>query len=377
MTEGQSLLDRMTAYVRRFVSLPANLPGQDLVLALWAMHTWMMPHWAATPRLVITAPTKRAGKTLCCEVLMPLCQGAEMFSTIRPVMLVRAIDDTGGRVTLVLDEGEKLESNALGDTRSILASGYVPGGFHGISVGLGRRKYPTYAPVMINGINMINIMDVVRDRSIVVHLQRSIVGRENFRNPTIRAGALAEAKVILSQMAAYFQTVPAMVEPAFLDGRDQEIWTPLFSLAHALKLDAPTIRRLTACCMDLVGERDTPSSRTLANADVEERLAMQEWGARAVRDLARVLPAATERASGDVWSTVAVGSLLALPDAPWRGFKGVGLDENALARLVGVYGLGSDVVRMGKGRKAKQLHGYKASKVRMAAAKLLASLSPE
>jgi hypothetical protein len=54
------LLDEFVAAIRRHVILPAEAA---LVIALWIAHTWVYEKFEQTPRLAITSPTERCGKS--------------------------------------------------------------------------------------------------------------------------------------------------------------------------------------------------------------------------------------------------------------------------------------------------------------------------
>src|SRR6185369_16155858 len=62
---GQLLAD-----LRRAVLAHVVLPdGAGTMIALWAMHTWTLDAGCFTPRLALTSPTKRCGKSTVLELL--------------------------------------------------------------------------------------------------------------------------------------------------------------------------------------------------------------------------------------------------------------------------------------------------------------------
>jgi hypothetical protein len=76
-----TLLGELTELYTRHVVLP---PGAVTVLAAWTMHTWVPGVSHYTPRLLVTSPTKRCGKTLVLELLEATCARAILSASLRP-----------------------------------------------------------------------------------------------------------------------------------------------------------------------------------------------------------------------------------------------------------------------------------------------------
>lgn len=370
VSKGQALLESITAYLNRYVALPSNVEGQDLVLALWAIHTWMYERFPSTPYLTVTASTKQAGKTLCMEVLKEICRGGKMFATLRPLMLVRVIEAFEGRCTLFLDEAEKMGSAALGDLRSIMTSGYRVGGVHGITADKSFKEFRTYAPKCFALIG--DVVDVVRDRSIVIYLRRAQPAVDFLAH---RGAAEQEARMIQAGILAYFaKEVPAMVEVTALKGREREIWTVLYSIAEGLKLDAATMERLQRATSDLIGLKSAEARSYSAVQESEVEAGDVSMGEQALLDLDAVLDAPTRKLTGNIHSAEAVRRLKAISTSPWRTFKGRGLDVDALADLVSRFNVKPKNLRMERGESGLMLKGYNGEAVRLAAATLRTSL---
>jgi hypothetical protein len=107
-------------------------------------------------------------------------------------------------------------------------------------------------------------------------------------------------------------------------------------------------------------------SNVVAEAEAEERT----YAERAVRDLASVL----QPSEAAIFSALAVERMKAINSAPWRMYKGEGLDAMKLASLVNPFlSQSRNPVRMvtGKGAKsAKQGRGYRREDILSALAKL-------
>lgn len=364
-SKGQELLEGFEAFILRYVALPAEPANQSIVLALWAIHTWMYERFTATPYLAITASTKRAGKTLAMDVLGSLCRNARTYATLRPLMLVRLIEAFEGRCTLFLDEAEKMSAAGLGDLRSIMTSGYRVGGKHGISAGSEFKDFRTYAPKCMALIG--DVMDVVRDRAIVVHLQRGTPDQDFY---AMRDEAVIDAENLIRTMREYFVTVPPRRSPAHLKEREQEIWTVLYSIADALALDKATQERLDRACSDLVSLKSL-DARTYSNVADELELAEASAGVNALLDLATVFAqAGVEKLRTDT----VIDKLQNIPTSGWRYYRG-GLNADKLAALVSRFGVGPVLMSFGGKDKVtgkqNKARGYRRSEVDGAVAKHL------
>src|SRR5258708_39092 len=123
---ADNLLKRCMAWLHRFVALS---PQQAVVIAAWALHTWVIDAADWTPYLHVTAPEKGCGKTRLLEVLETIVCNPCRTGGMTPAALIRTVD--ADRPTLLLDEidavfgGNKDMAEAL---RGILDEGAKRGG---------------------------------------------------------------------------------------------------------------------------------------------------------------------------------------------------------------------------------------------------------
>lgn len=348
---GQTLLLAVESFICRYVHFPAEPVNQSLVLALWTLHTWIYQRFSATPYLAITARTKQSGKTLCMETLSLLCRGAKSFATIRMLAVVRLAEAYSAELTCFFDEAEQLSRSAAGDLRSLMMAGYRRGQTHPVTTGKTTIEYPVYFPKVFACIGDPN--DTLRDRSLPCTLER---GKPTASLHAEYEMAQGNAHALIEQFRAYMLTVDGLPQktPEFLEGRNAEISTVLWSLALALRLDRQTTDRLVQALSDMCAMKTTDARRyTEAQAD-EDKTQDRTYAERALRDVLRTLRD-DERA---VFSSVAVDRLIALPDGPWRFYRGVPLDQPTLTGLLATMGVRSLHVRMGD-RRSKQLQGYR------------------
>lgn len=352
-SKGQALIGRMADWIAGYMFLPDR--SVAIVLALWALNTWTFKRFDAVPYLCITAATKQAGKTRLMEILKMISANGRMFGAMTPAAYFRLMEAFDSHMTVYFDEAETLSSGAVGVMRTVMNTGYrkgqtiprtVPGG--------GVTEFPVFGPKAFALIGDVN--DTLRDRSIVITLER---GRPDKDFDIGYAEAEAEKLVAdikaLSGHTAELRTV----KPEFLNGRDREIWTPLFSLAHALKLDRETMDDLTRCAADLTAMKTAERKRYSELAAKEDDAIDVAYGERALADLRAILRDGEKH----VFSAVAVERMRALPTGPWRTFRGVGLTDIVLANLVSRYGVQTRRFRVG-GRGSEQRRGYSAADIR-------------
>jgi hypothetical protein len=335
---GQAIVERLIDYVRKYVYLDEKrYPGQYLVYVLWCLHTWVSERMPATPYLDICAPGKGSGKTLVLEVAQTLVRKCDqLFTTVRPLMWCRLIESFKGLCTIALDEAEKLSAQTLGDTRSLIASGYIPGGVHGITSGDEFKMFSTFCPKMFAQIG--DIQPILRDRSICLELTKA--GPANrpagaFR--ITRDVAKAEANAILADWFAFAEQngpVPIIV-PEFLEDREAEIWIAIYSVATYLGLHKATMEMLQGATIDASNRKRLPA-RLFSSVEGDKSTEDRTMGEKLVLDIKGLL---TEWESdtewkGGVWSVFMVERLRAIPTSPWRSWREHGLDQQNLAALL-------------------------------------------
>jgi hypothetical protein len=219
------------------------------------------------------------------EAASLLARGSLLTNTIRTMFICRRVAETEGRLTLFVDEAEKLESASFGDQRSMLASGYRRGGVHGVTVGKGTETFPVWCPKMFTSTR--SVTSVLHNRCIPIWMERSAERAKDLaplsleweRAEATAAGLTGDFKRLFPALTSpnlggrarkllaalspveqqkYREALTALGEdgaPAdvdsdegvqtwtpehLVDERDREIWTPLFTLARTMGLDAAT-----------------------------------------------------------------------------------------------------------------------------------------
>lgn len=374
---GNELIASVRAWLARYVVLT---PAQTLTLTVWCLHTWLYEQLTRTTPYIELTGVSGSGKTTVMEACKLLSRNGEILNTIRTLYMCRRIEEEEGRITLFVDEAEKLSSPSFGDQRSMLASGYRDGGVHGVSVGKGTVRFRSYAPKMFTSTR--TMTSVLHNRCIPIWCERGTptasLSREYERAEATAADLIQRFRAVcpaaspaggnlaalrkmgvkltdeqIAQVQAA-QTRVITVEADWLTNeRDREIWSPLFSLARTLGVDDATWNELQAASVDLSALRGV--ERRCDVKDEDEAAAERSYAVRLVQDCRAVVQ------PGEVLigSTDLVNRLRALPIGPWRAYQRSGLTEISLAQLLGAFGLEPKQRRVpGKGRKVNAVRGW-------------------
>jgi hypothetical protein len=120
--DGAELLDALSGAIRRHVVLRVT---EADALALWVVGVHAFGAWRIFPRVFLTAPDKRCGKTTLIEVLSCLVPRPLPADSITVAAIFRVIEAT--RPTLLLDEADHYCRNNE-EMRAVVNSGHSPAG---------------------------------------------------------------------------------------------------------------------------------------------------------------------------------------------------------------------------------------------------------
>lgn len=356
------IVKKIETFICDYVTL-ANMQ-YALPIALWIVGTYCFPEFDAYPYLAITAATKRSGKTRLSEMIGFCCSNPRAFAALTGPTMFRCIQEE--HPTLIFDEAEGLSSEAAGTMRSVLNVGYRRGQTVPRTFGQGIKEYDTYCPKVFVLIG--DVYDTLRDRSIVIFMKRA----ETRKRFTFEA-AKEEGKVIREltseavkgQLGAIMRTFQQHQGLPFLMDRDEEIWTSLFCLCEVF---CPgRLEELQACAADMAAEKTGEAVKYTANKEAEEEATKDEYRKRLLADVfslfvtdGKALP--TEHV---------IDKLKAIPTAPWRKYRGVGITAHDLAAMLEVFHLRPVRIALGSGRGNQKFYrGYKRTDVEKAMAKL-------
>lgn len=339
---ASGLIGEIESFLTRYISFGDR--SQALPLALWVAGTHIFEVFDAYPYLTITAATKRAGKTRLMELLSFIAARSHHTADITPAALFAMVEDE--KPTLMIDEAERFAASQK-DFRSIINSGYRRGGTVTRRLGKGVRHYKVYCPKVFVLIG--DVYDTLRDRSIIINLRRAHApqrliyadaqseGRELRdkleETAAIHGGRIADAYCDLDRMD-------------FLTDREEEIWSPLFSICRVLFPDR--CDELIRSAVDISTAKTAEAKKFTDLPQHEDAVQQVEYGERVLRDLIEIIRRQRRRSISTV---EAIPALRDLPTGPWRAFRGEGIKPNIegsmmLASLLEPFGVRPRTIRL-------------------------------
>lgn len=168
-TEGAILLEKISAFIKRFAFLPSDEAA--LVIALFVVHTWAIDAAEATPYLLLASPEKRSGKTRLLEVLGLMVRNPIMGASLSDSSVFRMVEAL--HPTLMIDEMDAVFHGAKNEAmRGVLNSGYRRSGHVWRVVKNDPTRFSTFCCKLLAGINNGNLPDTIRDRAIPIRMRR-------------------------------------------------------------------------------------------------------------------------------------------------------------------------------------------------------------
>jgi predicted DNA-binding protein (UPF0251 family) len=327
---GAALVPELTGAILKYVVLTEN---DALAVAMWILHAYCFDAFACTPRLAITAPEKRCGKTTLLDVIGLLVPRPLSTANISAAATFRTIEAV--RPTLLIDEADTFLSENE-ELRGILNSGHRKGGQVIRTVGddFEVRAFSTHTPVAIAQIG--KLPDTLADRSIHISMKRrapseTVSRLRHGRTPELSEVAMKAARWIADNADAIRECDPNIPDAIF--NRAADNWAPLFAVAEVAGSAVAAQARHVA--LGVCGVEEEPSLGAMLLADI-----------RSVFE---------EKGCGRMTSADLVAELVAVADRPWcECNRGKALTQNQLARRLKPFGIGPKTVRAGGGR----LKGY-------------------
>jgi hypothetical protein len=317
--EAQSTAEVLTAVraaFERHVVLPA---GGSIALALWVLHTWAFDAARFTPRIALTSPTKRCGKSTVLDLLRDLCRKALPSSNLTAAVLYRAVEMA--RPTLLVDEADSFLSENE-ELRGVLNAGYERGA--SVLRCVGDEFEPTafncFAPVAIAAIGV--LPGTLADRAVALRMERKpksvkVKRRDNRAREALHALRPRLARWAKDNLGELTEVEPEL--PEALNDRQRDICEPLLGIADLAGSEWPAAAREALVKLCGAAEADSADLRERALAAMWAHF--QEVGAGFL-----ALGAIVERMLADEsagWDTAARGRPLTTGGlAKWmRGFE--------------------------------------------------------
>jgi putative DNA primase/helicase len=323
--DGAALVAELKAAIRKYVVLTEN---DALTVALWVLHTYCFDAFPCTPRLAITAPEKRCGKTTLLDVIGLLVPRPLSTANISAAATFRTIEAV--RPTLLIDEADAFLSENE-ELRGILNSGHRKGGQVIRTVGddFEARAFSTHTPLAIAQIG--KLPDTLAYRSVHISMKRRLLSEGVARFCFGRTGDLSEvarkaARWVADNADAIRECDPNIPDAIF--NRAADNWAPLLAVAEVAGSAVATLGRHVA----------------LASCGIEEELSPRAMLLTDIRD------AFASKNCDRISSDELVAYLTALEERPWPECNhGKPITKAQLARRLKPFGLTSKVIRTAAG----------------------------
>jgi hypothetical protein len=298
-TDGAELLDDLVNTLTRFVIFADK--HSAAAVALWIAATHALPWFDCAPRLVITSPEKRCGKTRLLDIIEGTCNHPLATSDATVAAIFRSIppidENTGDSIaveatpTLIIDEADAIFGNSKvaeqhEDLRKLLNAGHQRGRPALRCVGPHQTptQFPTFAMAVLAGIG--SMPDTITDRAANIAMRRRAHGERvaQFRRRR-DTGTLKEIRYRLnrwvwsgadhdlSKTDTRNNNVRFAAERSMpVEDRAADTWEPLVAIADAAGGHWPGTAR--AACKALVAAADaadeTDSLNTKLLADIKQ-----------------------------------------------------------------------------------------------------------
>lgn len=305
--DPQHVLDDAVAILNRFCALP-NADSADAIV-LWCAATHALPSLPSAPRLTVTSPVKRSGKSRTLEIVHALSHAPLKTANASTAAIFRSLE-AEHPPTLIFDEvdtifGSRMVAEKNEELRGLLNAGFQRGWPTLRCVGPQQEptEFPTYAMAALAGIG--GLPDTITDRAVNIRMRRrkSTETVQPFRERRDRP-ALDEVRDALAGWLAddaVLKTLENSVPEMELEDRAADVWEPLVMIADTAGGTWPARARAAAARL---------------TRDVEHDEQEESVGVQLLSDLKAIFE---HRVRGDWLATVdLLQHLRQVDDGPWR-----------------------------------------------------------
>ncbi len=300
--------------------------GGDVAVTLWVLASYSIDAFRIFPKLLLSSPEKRCGKTTTLEVIDSLGNRSLIAASVSASSLFRAIDTW--QPTLLIDEADTF-IHGKDELRGVINSGHTKSAAYVLRSDEVQgewqpRKFSTWTPMIMAMIK--KPPSTIVDRSVVLELQRKAPGQHTQKLPidikehhtSLRRKIKRWADDHFGKLKVARPTVPTLQNERAMDN-----WTPLLAVA------------------DLIGWGEVARSAMVKLSGVEDNERAIET--ELLSDIREVLDGKNKIFSKDL-----VAALVQYEDRPWCEWRaGKPMTQNSLSKLLKPYKVLSKTVRIG------------------------------
>jgi hypothetical protein len=243
------LLFEIAAQLERHVMLPHEAA---VAVALWIMHAYCFDAFTISPRLVITSPEKRCGKTTLLRVVQALVPKSLAAATLPPPRCSARSRSIG-----LIDEADTfLPDNE--ELRGVINSGHEREGrvIRLVGEDFEPSAFSTFCPTVIAAIG--SLPGTIDDRGITIAMRRRLASESIVPFRSDRAGHLHELASKAARWVADHEYALRDADPdtpEALHDRACDNWRPLLAIADLAGGDWPQKVRSAAQTLSTQGRR--------------------------------------------------------------------------------------------------------------------------
>ncbi|WP_078085338.1 DUF3631 domain-containing protein [Microbulbifer mangrovi] len=325
--EGHTIATEIQQQFDRFCILPDS---GSIALTLWTIGTYCYDGFSIFPKLLLSSPVKRCGKSTVMELLSSMAHRALPTSNVSAAAIFRMIQEWSP--ALLIDEADTfLNKKDNSDMVGIINSGHRKSMAFVIRVGgddYKPQRFSTWSPMAIAMIS--EPPDTIRDRSITLTLRRKLATEKVQKVPVNINRNNHSLRQQCQRWARDHQRKLGMAEPdvpAVGNDRAEDNWIPLLAIADTIGGDWPNLARLAMSRLE-----DSPREN-------------QDYSTMLLTDL-RSIFLSTSR--DNLWTTELLGALIAMEDRPWGEWRnGRPISPHGLAKLLQPFGVKSQQLKKG------------------------------
>lgn len=323
---GADTLAQIADTFARYVALPQ---GAADALTLWAAHAHAFNVFSCSPRLNISSPEKRCGKTTLRDVLAVFVPRPLLTENLSVAVLFRLVD--AHAPTILADEYDAwIHDNE--ELRGLLNSGHRRSGqaFRCVGDNNEVRGFSVFAPAVLCGIG--TLPGTLHDRAVVIRLERAkpreLRARFDSRHTEHEQKLCRKlARWCADNLERFESCDPMLPENAF--NRLADNWRPLFAVAEIAGGDWPQRANIAFAKLNRQDDADMQGIGTMLLADIQRTF--------------------SNNRGEKMFSKVLVKTLGGLSDRPWpEAHKGKPITQTWLARRLRFFGISSRSLRIGK-----------------------------
>lgn len=329
--DGNKLLLELFSAYKNYVVLPTH---GGPTLALWTLYTYGFQHFEFSPRLAITSPEKRCGKSTLLIMLEILTHKALTASNISTASIYRVIELE--QPTLLLDEADTFLRREP-EMAGILNAGHRVGGQTIRTEYRGRQAIPTcfkcFSPCAIAAINKKSLPEPLLDRSISIQMRRKTADEhvEKLRTRVAEQKFYDLRRKCVRFMNDHGEEIGRLVPeiPDELSSRAADNWEPLLAIADFVGGIWPKIARNAA-----IGLID--------NSDPDD----ENLGTQLLLDIRQIF---ANCPNTQINSTLLCDKLADIPESPWAeyGYRHERINPRQVAKRLREYNIQSVNIRYG------------------------------